>query len=115
MFVGPFAFFLLFLFFGLQHPLIGPDWLGDDPLPLLDYVFAEIIGLVVFPEIAGVAIAKRKRGELAGAPFESHAISAIRTSWIALAGFVIAFLLPILVFGRLGENTHRLARVFCSL
>lgn len=114
MLAGPFSFFLLLSFFGLQPMLNGPYWLDfldDNSTPVLDYVIDALIALVILPEIIGLVVAKAKRGALAGTPFESHAISASRTYWIALAGAVMAFCLPLLVFGRLGEIAGPLAGV----
>jgi uncharacterized membrane protein len=52
-----------------------------------------------FSGIAGLIIAYIKRDELAGTPFGSHMIYAIRTFWIGLLGFAIAFVLVFVVVG----------------
>lgn len=49
--------------------------------------------------LVGVIIAYVKRDELAGTPFESHMVSAIRTFWISLIVFVIAMPLSFLGIG----------------
>lgn len=49
--------------------------------------------------IIGVIIAYVKRKEVAGTPFESHMIYAIRTFWISLIGIVISCVLLIVGIG----------------
>jgi uncharacterized membrane protein len=51
-------------------------------------------GLLLFvTPVIGVIIAYVKRGDLAGTPFETHMISAIRTFWIALLASLSALVL----------------------
>ena len=49
--------------------------------------------------IIAVIIAYVKRGELAGTPYESHMTSAIRTFWISLIGYLISFVLMLVLVG----------------
>jgi uncharacterized membrane protein len=51
--------------------------------------------------IVGVVLAYMKRADLAGTPFESHAISAIRTFWISLVAGLICLVLTLVLIGPL--------------
>jgi uncharacterized membrane protein len=51
--------------------------------------------------IVGIVLAYMKRADLAGTPFETHVVSAIRTFWISLVAALIGLVLTIILIGPL--------------
>jgi uncharacterized membrane protein len=60
------------------------------------YLLSGVTGLTC---IAGLIVAYLKRSDLAGTPYESHMIYAIRTFWIGLLIGVIGVILIFVVIG----------------
>lgn len=60
------------------------------------YILGSVTGFIA---IIGVILAYVKRADLAGTPFESHMVSAIRTFWIGLVVGLIGLVLMIVGIG----------------
>lgn len=92
--LGPVAFCLSLLMFGLELLAASQGWSTDMPSDLA--IFGPIWAVVI-AEIVGVIVAYVKRGDVVGTPFESHATSAIRTFWIMAAGFAVSLSLCLML------------------
>lgn len=97
--LGPAAFFLSLLSGGVWLAGMGAGWWGVSEDPPSDYaVFGPIVAVILAEIIGGLLaygaiVVHVRRGGCAGAPFESHANSAIRTFWVMAAGFAGAMCL----------------------
>lgn len=95
MLLGPAVFFLSLLSVGVWLVGIGVGWWGASENPPSDYaIFGPIIAVILAEAIGGI-VSYVARGDLVGAPFESHASSAIQTFWIMFAGFAVAICLTL--------------------
>jgi uncharacterized membrane protein len=93
MLLGPVAFFLSLLSFGVWLFGMGAGWWGASESPPSDSaIFGPIIAVVI-AEAIGAIVAFVRRREFAGSPFETHATSAIQTFWIMFAGFAVSICL----------------------
>ncbi|MFZ1103463.1 MAG: hypothetical protein WAN86_11590 [Hyphomicrobiaceae bacterium] len=65
-------------------------------MPRQLFYFVEFVGVTAV--LSGVIVAHLKRRDLAGSPFETHMISAVRTFWIGLLAFLVGLGLLLLIY-----------------
>lgn len=85
--LGPAIFLVTLISIGVW--LLGVDrgWWVDPASPPSDWLLFGPVVAVILAELAGAGVASMNRGKLSGTLFESHAISAIRTTRMMILGF----------------------------